>query len=227
MYDDFEVAADSVETNYDPYDMAEGEKIQGLAGTNGVMNLTITGYEEYGVIDLLIPVLGRPSNVQPLLDSIVGNTIGPYQIIFICSPGDDEQIEACRKSGYNTWVVEWEPARADYARKINWAFAQTDSEWIFQGADDIRFSKDWDTKALRYGERFSVIGTNDLHNPSVKRGIHSTHILFRRSYIEKYGGTFEDPGRCSRRLTTISGSTTSSSSPPSGAGSGTSRRTPW
>lgn len=46
VYDDFEVAADSVETSFDPYDMASGEKIQGLAGTTGVMNLTITGYEE-------------------------------------------------------------------------------------------------------------------------------------------------------------------------------------
>lgn len=46
VYDDFRVPADSIESNYDPYDMAAGEKIQGLADTNGVMNLTITGYEE-------------------------------------------------------------------------------------------------------------------------------------------------------------------------------------
>lgn len=147
------------------------------------------------MIDILIPVLGRPWNIEPLVGSIVDNTAGPYRIIFICSPSDDEQIEVCRKTVQNTWVVEWEPGRADYAKKINWGFEQTTSEWIFQGADDIRFSKNWDTQALRYGQRYSVIGTNDLHNPSVKRGIHSTHILFKREYIEKYGGTFDGSGK--------------------------------
>lgn len=147
------------------------------------------------MIDLLIPVLGRPHNVEPLVDSIVFNTAGSYRIIFICSPGDDEQIKACTWMARDTWVVDWEPGRADYAKKINWAFERSSSEWVFQGADDIRFSPGWDTKALRYGKRFSVIGTNDLHNPSVKRGIHSTHILFRRSYIERYGGTFDGSGK--------------------------------
>jgi hypothetical protein len=39
-----------------------------------------------------------------------------------------------------------------------------------------------------------VIGTNDLGNPLVKRGIHSTHTLFSRSYIDEYGGTADDTG---------------------------------
>ena len=33
-----------------------------------------------------------------------------------------------------------------------------------------------------------MIGTNDKHNPSVRRGIHSTHTLFARSYIEERPG---------------------------------------
>lgn len=146
------------------------------------------------MIDMLLPVLGRPWNVEPVIESIVENTKGTYRIIFICSPGDEAQIEACRKTGHDNWIVDWEPGRADFAKKINWAFERSTSEWVFQGADDIRFSPFWDTHALGRPKHFSVIGTNDLHNPSVKRGTHSTHLLFRRSYIEKYGGTFDGSG---------------------------------
>lgn len=147
------------------------------------------------MIDILLPVLGRPQNAQPVVDSIIENTDSLHRIIFICSPTDDEQIEASRATGQETWIIGWASDRADYAKKINWAFGETSSEWVFQGADDIRFSKSWDTNALRHGARYSVIGTNDLHNPSVRRGVHSTHILFRRSYIEKYGGTFDGSGK--------------------------------
>ena len=96
-----------------------------------------------------------------------------------------------------TPLIHPEPAGAgNFARKINWAFTQTSREWFFQGADDIRFSAGWDVEAFRIAERrrASVIGTNDLHNPLVKRGKHSTHTLIRRSYIEEHGGTFDGTG---------------------------------
>ena len=128
-----------------------------------------------------------------MLKTLEASTSTPHKVYFICSPGDD-QIDVCQASGHVTWVVEWEPGRADFAKKINWAFAKTDSEWVFQAADDIRFSPGWDIEALKVGERASVVGTNDLHNPSVKARIHSTHTLFRRSYIEEYGGTFDGSG---------------------------------
>lgn len=145
------------------------------------------------MIDVLVPVLGRP--LFDMLRTLEASTSEPFQVFLICSPGDS-QVRACQNSGYTTWIVPWEPGRADFARKINWAFARTSGEWIFQGADDIRFSAAWDVEALRVAERYgaSVVGTNDLHNPSVKARIHSTHTLFRRSYIEEYGGTFDGSG---------------------------------
>lgn len=123
-------------------------------------------------------------------------TSADFSVYFICSPGDDEQIESCRSTGYTTWVVDWEPGRADFARKINWAFPQTSAEWLFQGADDIRFSPGWDVEAFAVAEQTgaSVIGTNDLHNPSVKAKLLATHIFFARSYIDTYGGTFDGTG---------------------------------
>lgn len=46
VYDDFEIGADSIESNFDPYDLAAGEKIQGFASTAATVNLTITGWED-------------------------------------------------------------------------------------------------------------------------------------------------------------------------------------
>jgi hypothetical protein len=146
-------------------------------------------------IDVLVPVLGRPQNVAPLLESLAVTRV-EHRVFFICSPGDSEQIAACEVSGHPTLIVNWTPNRGDYAKKINWGFEQTDAEWVFQGADDLRFYPDWDVAALRCARQREkqVIGTNDMHNPQVKRGIHATHFLIARSYIEEQGGTFDDSG---------------------------------
>jgi glycosyltransferase involved in cell wall biosynthesis len=149
------------------------------------------------MIDILVPVLGRSQNAQPLVDSIVSATKGTYRIIFICSPEDEEQIQACEATAHDTWIVDWDPGPGDFAKKINAAYILSDSEWVFQGADDIRFSPGWDIEALKVASRGrSVIGTNDLKNPGVKRGQHSTHTLFSRAYIDKYGsGTIDGQGK--------------------------------
>lgn len=146
-------------------------------------------------IDILVPVLGRPQNVEPLLKSIAV-TESDYRVFFICSPEDKEQLKACRSTKAVTLVTDWEPGAADFARKINWAFPQTDARFVFQAADDLRFHPGWDVYALAAAEHrgAGVIGTNDLGNPLVKRGGHSTHSLIRRSYIDTYGGTYDDSG---------------------------------
>ncbi len=145
-------------------------------------------------IDILIPALGRPQNIGPLIESLKV-TQTPHRVLFLCSPLDMEQIEACRRVG-EVHIVDWEPGKADFAKKINLGFTLTESEWIFQGATDIRFHAGWDTMALAVSaqKRRRVIGTNDLHNPQVKRGISSTHTLFHRSYITDLGGTRDGTG---------------------------------
>ena len=142
------------------------------------------------MIDILIPVLRRPLNARRVTTSILISTRNAYTVYFICSPGDHAQIEACRNvSSAQTLVVEWKPGAGDYARKINWGYRHSESPWIFQGADDILFQPSWDMEALAVatatGKR--VIGTNDLHNPRVLRGQHSTHSLIARSYADEHG----------------------------------------
>lgn len=144
-------------------------------------------------IDILVPVLGRPWNVEPFLESLAC-TREEVKVLFICSPGDDAEIAACSREP--TLVVEWQPDRGDFARKINAAMEWSSAEWVFQAADDIRFREGWEQEALRVAEETSasVVGTNDLHNPLVLQGHESTHTLFRRSYIEECGGTFDGTG---------------------------------
>lgn len=148
------------------------------------------------MIDILVPVLGRPRNVHGLVDSIRENTSSEHTIWFICSPGDGPEIKAVSEAGFTPLIHPRAAGAGDFAKKINWAFSQTEGEWVFQGADDVRFSSGWDTAALSVARKTgcSVIGTNDLHNPLVRGARSATHILFRRSYIEEQGGTFDGTG---------------------------------
>jgi len=142
------------------------------------------------VIDILIPVLRRPQNAQKVAESASKNTRSEHRLLFLCSPGDYEELDACRNvTGAETLVVGWIPGSGDYARKINWGFSQGSAEWVFQGADDVRFHRDWDVEALEVARssKKRVIGTNDLHNPRVLRGEHSTHSLIARSYVLEVG----------------------------------------
>lgn len=143
------------------------------------------------MIDILIPVLGRPANAAPLVQNIRDNTTVEHTIRFICTRGDHEQITACNVTDADLVIVAEFPAgRGDYARKINGAIRGSDSEWIFNGADDIRFEKGWDTAALQAaGDRFHVVATNDMANANVRRGQFGTHNLIRRRYVTEQGAT--------------------------------------
>lgn len=148
------------------------------------------------MIDVLVPVLGRPHNATALAESLAASTTVPYQLVWICSDGDDAQIAACHRLIGTPVIVEWQPGHADYARKINHAFTITSSPFVFQAADDVEFTAGWDVHALTVADRTGagVVGTNDAANPMVKRGDHATHSLIRRSYVDEHGATVDGPG---------------------------------
>ena len=150
------------------------------------------------MIDILVPVLGRGHQIEPLLANIAGVTDVDWRVTFICSP-DDPAAEICLGTEQTTIVVPWQPARADFAKKINLAYDLIeDADWFFQGATDLVFHGGWASQALRTANagRIGVVGTNDLGNPAVKRGNHATHILFSRDYIERFdGGVYDNTGR--------------------------------
>ncbi len=144
------------------------------------------------MIDILIPVLGRPKNAAKVAQSISTHTRVPHTTIFLCSRHDDAEIEACADTGCVTWLVSDER----YAPKINEGvkveLGGEPSEFVFLGADDLAFHDGWDLEAIARFEETDkpVIGTNDLGNPTVIAGRHATHSLVHRSYIEQ--GTIDD-----------------------------------
>lgn len=154
------------------------------------------------VLSILVPVLRRPENVDPLVESAWEGTMGtPFEIVFITSNGDSAEIEAVLAAVkvFGPVVQHLQvpgPKPGDYARKINHGYSNTDSEWLFTGADDVRFHSGWFKNAVRVyhqtGRR--VIGTQDLGNARVTRGEHSTHTLVHRTYVDEYG-TIDEPGK--------------------------------
>lgn len=143
---------------------------------------------------ILIPVLDRPESAALVADSIRSNTIRDAEILFLCSPDDLDEIHACEETGERTVVVDWPAGHGDYARKINAGYLLTETDWIFTAADDLDFHAAWD-RAIDRAEGAAVIGTQDLCNPAVKAGRHSTHTLVARSYVGGLGATYTDgPG---------------------------------
>ena len=138
---------------------------------------------------ILVPVLRRPKNVRPLLDSIERATPTPYRVTFICDPDDFEEQDAIDRAGHSFLLCD-----GNYAAKINLAAAAADENFLFLAADDLHFHPGWYQAAkakMRGG--VAVVGTNDLGNQRVIAGEHSTHSLVARWYLEL--GTIDEPGK--------------------------------
>lgn len=139
-------------------------------------------------IAVIVPVLGRPDSAAPVVESIRAAATYQTQIVFLCTPGDDEQITACIDTEEGVCVTTWEGGKGDYARKINHGVQITTADWIFTGADDLRFRHGWDTAAIDAGARGAgVVGTCDGCNPRTRRATHSTHSLVARWYAVEHG----------------------------------------
>jgi hypothetical protein len=136
-------------------------------------------------VAVLVPVLGRPHRAAPVAASIRASD-PRARPIFLCSPGDDDEIMAVRGCDEPAVVVPWEAGPGDYAGKMNLGFKLVGDEWVFLGADDLVFHEGWFDACLREHDRTDacVIGTNDMGNARVIAGKHSTHTLVHRDYLE-------------------------------------------
>ena len=100
---------------------------------------------------------------------------------------------------------------------------------MFAGADDLNFHPGWDTAALAVMDGWvQVVGTNDLLNPYVTAGLHATHYLVDRRYLDDVGGVVDQgPARSCSTGTTTSTPTPSSSAPPRCEPGSVRASTPW
>lgn len=138
---------------------------------------------------IIIPVLRRPQNAAKVAASIRNATPDDVaRILFVASPGDEAEHDACRATGADLLVIDQEHGPGDYQRKINTAYRTSTEPLLLLGADDIRFHPGW-FHALEphLDAGFHVIGTNDLGNARVMRGEHATHCVVTREYADTQG----------------------------------------
>lgn len=142
-------------------------------------------------VDVIIPVLHRPENVKPLMQSLWAST-GLATAYFVCEHDDEQEIaEVVRWGG----VALTDPNRHTFAEKVNFAYQETNAPWMLLCGDDVRFRPGWLDHAQDVARRYNadVIGTNDLANPRVMRGEHATHPMLRRSYVDQLGASWDGP----------------------------------
>lgn len=131
-------------------------------------------------------MLHRPHRVAPLIESL-RNSGADARPLFICSPDDEYVVDAVDTAGADRIVVDWPGGSVgDYARKINAGYRASDEPWMLTGADDLHFHPGWFDAALRR-KGAQVIGTNDLGNQRVLAGVHATHSVVSRRYVDRCG----------------------------------------
>jgi Glycosyltransferase like family 2 len=149
-------------------------------------------------IDILVPMLGRPHQVERLIESMVDTMEAQIdlRLTFVVSGADADVLDAVREADEEHVVLPGEPEPGDYAKKINAGFRATEGQWVLLGASDLRFHPLWASTAIAVGTEYDagVVGTNDMGNPLVMKGGHATHPLVRRSYVERWGGGWDGPG---------------------------------
>ena len=147
-------------------------------------------------VTIIMPVLNRVLGMEKVIKSAIENTEQVY-FILVRSLGEVAVSEEMNRLFRLYDNVEYRhitmsPGPGDYARKINSVVDWVFTEWFLAGADDIKFHPKWFENAMKVADpSINVIGTNDLGNPRVLAGTHTTHPLIRTSYAQSHGLTIE------------------------------------
>jgi len=152
-------------------------------------------------VAVLVPVLGRPEHAEPFMASLRAST-GLATAYAMCDEGDEGAIAAWKAAGAEVLVDQLRELRGEgdrpgtFAEKVNAGYRTTREPWLLLVGSDVRFHPGWldHAQAAAQGDRFHVVGTNDLANPRVMAGEHATHPLIRRSYVDEIGASWDGPG---------------------------------
>jgi hypothetical protein len=130
------------------------------------------------MIDILIPTYKRPEKIRLLIENIK-KTSTKATPLFIIRPDDKEteKILINKKAKYLKTFLE-------YMGCINLGVKKTSKPFIFCGADDIEFTKDWDLKLLEVMKDEKIMVTGGIDDWTVSQsGVHTSHPLVRRTYL--------------------------------------------
>ncbi len=145
-------------------------------------------------VAILIPARGRPDTI-PLVSRSIRRTTSNASIVFICTEGDNLVIDKVLNDPVAKLIIVPDYEYGDYAKKINAGYEQTNEPLLFLGATDLNFHPQWFENAKsKLNKKIEVVGTNDLGNPDVIKGRHSTHTLVTRNYVDHYG-TIDEVGK--------------------------------
>ncbi len=83
-----------------------------------------------------------------------------------------------------------------FPEKANYGYRNTAEPWLFFAGDDNKFYPGWLDQAMAVAKTTGaqVTGTNDMHNPRVLAGEHSTNWLITRQYVDETGASWDGPG---------------------------------
>lgn len=141
-------------------------------------------------VAVLVPVLGRPHRVEPLLASLRASQRDiPLEPLFLASQGDTAELAALEAAGVPYEIVGRAADSHQYPVKMNHGYrlaCDRGADWVFTGADDLAFDAGWADEAVAVAAATGacVIGTDDKANVRVRAGKHSTHTLFSAEYRE-------------------------------------------
>lgn len=143
---------------------------------------------------VIVPVLGRPQNAAPFMESLKASGADLATVYAVADSDDAATCKAWEEAGATVLLHAAGGAPGTFAVKVNGGYQFTDEPWLFLVGDDVRFHPGWldhAQHAARDGAH--VIGTNDLHNPRVIAGEHATHLLVRRAYVDERGASWDGP----------------------------------
>lgn len=162
---------------------------QGQAGHQG-LSVPPPAAAEVAVV---VPVLRRPQNAAPFMRSLRAST-GLATVYAVADRDDAETGAAWAAAGAKVLLVDFDHL-GTFPEKVNVGYAGTTEPWLFLAGDDVQFHPGWlDWAQHTAGDRFHVVGTNDLGNPRVLAGEHATHLLVRRKYVAGMGASWDGPG---------------------------------
>lgn len=146
-------------------------------------------------LTIIVPVMKRPQNATRFMRSLRRTDAWPCRVMAVVDEDDEATIQAWWEENAVMLVSAYGPT---FPNKAQYAYEMMGStEWIFLCGDDVTFTDGWWREAMKVASMepdACLIAINDTHNPFVTAGVHATHPLIKRSWVEKSGASWDGPG---------------------------------
>lgn len=146
------------------------------------------------LIDIVVPTIWRAPRLAEFVDNIHDATKHEHQVTFVAEKHDVDTVQTVKALAAADPRVRliYNDRTKSCLGAFNSAVRHITAPFWFGAGDDIVFSDGWDVPCLKLmGDGYQVVGTNDLHNPNVLKGITATHMLIDTNYILTQGGTLD------------------------------------